>query len=246
MKSKKSNKSVNFSLHVKTELCDYHGMEVCIGELDLSDLSNIYKLISGRKYFESAYYNEFYNYSNFYHKNGILINDGDFSENEFNDNEKKSSSMFHNLDLSSIDFDNDTKIKNKTSIIEIPAIGIYLYSIRNESIYLSANGTVSGKWKGPLELICDNLPLVGCSIFRNVSAEGKDWMRFPENEEADGSIFGTHQFLIVDGEVLFFARTLKEYPFGDASDYNALGDLEINFEYSKLILKRIKQIIAHR
>jgi hypothetical protein len=243
--SKKSNKSLNFSIHVETDLCEYHGMEVCIGKLEVNDLKDIYNFIKNHEYFESIYFIDFYNYSSVYHKNGILINDGDFSENNFCDSEKKSASFFKSIDLSNISNNENSKVILKNNKITVPNENIFLFTIRNESIYLSANGKVNQNWNGPFELICDELPLVSFSILRDVSAENVVWERLPENEEADGEIFGTHQFLVVNDEVIFYARTNSfEYPFGSAIDYDAIGDLTPDYDENQSLLIKLKEIIS--
>ena len=208
-------KKLTFALRVITELCDHHGMEVCIGQLEPQEIDVIFQYIKNKVYFDSEYFVSYYNHNSFYHKTGILLYECNFFENEFNDPEQKSSSVFNGIDFSSINYDHKSIVQLENYELSIPKDGIYLISFRNESIYLNAKGDVNNNWLGPLKINIDDLPIIDCGILHSVSAADKEWERNNEEEEGSGEIFGIHQFLSINGNVIFYAAEKQEYPISD-------------------------------
>lgn len=235
---------LKLSLHVETPLSEFHGMEVCVGKLDSSQLIEIRDLISTQAYLESNYYMEFYKYNSVFHKNGLLIVDGDLSENTISDEQNRSSDIFVDYDWSG--FDDNVEVVNH--VLEIKT-GAYLISFRNESIYLYAEGVVSEHWNGAIQLHTHSLAIDDHSdagfyfdILSDVVAEGVKWDRaYSDNEEGSGEIYGTHQFLVVNGKILMYARADEEYPFDDyASDSPII--LDSNYENADEIINNLNSI----
>jgi hypothetical protein len=66
------------------------------------------------------------------------------------------------------------------------------------------------------------------------------WKRgFSDNEEGNGEIYGTHQFLVANGKILMYARLNAEYPFNDY-DPESTFVLDPDYENADRILGSFK------
>lgn len=209
-----------FACNSSTNLCECHGMEIAIGILTKENLEEIAKLVEEGVYLESDYFSSWYQFDNVYHENGVFLDGVDVE-----DLDDKNSFSSSNLEIGEVVF-KDIQLDNESA---------YMCTFRNETIYNVSKGMVSGKGKKKVDCevstfsFLDVLADVNVSILKSVSVNGEMLERDSADEEDSGEIYNTHQFLIMDGKIVFYASDGSgQYPFYLEDNVTQLNsDLEV-------------------
>ena len=208
-----------FARNSPTELCEGHGMEIVIGKLSKKDLNTIAILVEGNSYLDSEYFNDWFIYDNVLHENGLYLNGQEVQE--LGD---KNALSTHNFEFETSE-ESEVKLKDK---------GVYLCTFRNETIYFIAEKSLMGSTSKTVkcQITCyrflQEMADLDISILKSATIDGENMERNSTSEEESGEIYGTHQFLIKDGEIIFYATTDKgQMPFYiDDSIFELNGETE--------------------
>lgn len=210
----KKNKLVNkssppevqivFARHYTSEISTYHGLEIAIGELSNLDIEAVHAFIEDEEYFDSRYFENFYEFNNIYHRHGILVDSDNWDLSKFSD----TCSYSQNTIIDKVNF----------TPLKIPQKGYFLCSIRSEDVYFVARGNyVSSNFIVPVTCEVLEIDFIKPSIglLFEVSADNEIIDRDASGiEEATGNVYFLQQILIIDGEPrLMISTTPKYYPF---------------------------------
>ena len=190
------SKQVVFARNSFTELCSFHGMEIAIGKLNASDLKEIAKIIEEDNYLDSDYFNNWYDWNDTFHGNGVFL-DG-LEVNELADENELSTP---NTEIGNISV-KDICLNNKH---------IYLCTFRNENIYFLARA--ESEEINLKRIDCEvtqfgflkDLLDIDVAILKSAFLDGKEMNRDSAEEEGSGEIYDTHQFLIFQNKIIYYA-----------------------------------------
>lgn len=194
-----------FACNSSTTLCECHGMEIAIGKLSQDNIDEIVVLIKEGAYLDSDYFSNWYQFDGAYHANGVFLDGADVEDLEDRDGLSTS-----NFELGDVIFNDISLDKNST----------YLCTFRNETIYNVSKGMVKGKGRKKLDCevstfdFLESLADVSVAILKSASVNGEILERDNSDEEDSGEIYATHQFLIKNGKIIFYASNGSgQYPF---------------------------------
>ena len=229
-----------FARHYPSKISKYHGLEIAVGQLSSRDLEAIYAFIEDEEYFDSRYFQNFYDFNNLYHKHGILADSVNRDFSKFRD----SMSYSQNSIIDKINF----------TPLKIPEKGYFLCSVRSEDVYFVARGTaVSSNFIVPItcEVLEIDLIKPTFGLLFEVSVNNEIIDRDASGiEEATGYVYYLQQILIIDGipRLMMFENS-DCYPFKPTSKVIKLNknyfnpiNLSINNTLDKIIIKLEKGI----
>ncbi len=226
MKKSKPLQEVVYACNSSTNLCECHGMEIAIGTLTKENLEEIAILVEEGMYLDSHYFSNWYQFDNVYHENGVFLDGIDIE-----DLDDKNSLSTSNFEIGKIKF-TDIQLDNKST---------FMCTFRNETIYNVYKGMILGKGKKKVDCevstfdFLEKLADINISILKSASLNGELLERDSAYEEDNGEIYDTNQFLIKNGNIVFYATNGSgQYPF-----YLDDSVPQLKSNAKKIILKKI-------